>query len=98
MNDDILQFCNETELLALCRSQGIGSLKRGIPREVLIDIVRGASDPAPDHFSETQKTRASLQLFIANHWGQVASQLPGCNGKCETYPCSDGRHARCYNP
>lgn len=98
MNDAILEHCNETELLGLARSQGLGNLKRGLDRRTLIAIVRGEISPAPEHLSELQKTRHSLQVFIQSNWGRVASQLPGCNGQCTTFHCSEGRHAKCYNP
>lgn len=98
MTDEILASCNETELLGLARSQGLGNLRRGIDRVTLVSIVSGEVVPGPEHVSQLQSTRRSLEIYIQENWGRVASQLPGCNGKCTTYPCSEGRHAKCYNP
>lgn len=98
LNDSVLLNCNETELLALARTQGIGRLRRGMPKEVLISIVSGEIDALPEHFADTIHTRKMLEDFIQKHWGQVRSQLPGCDGRCTTYPCSEGRHALCYSP
>lgn len=96
--DDVLSDCNETELLALARRQGLGRLKRGIPLEELVDIVRGATRPRPEHVSETTQTRQMLQDFITKNWGQIRSQLPGCDGKCTTFSCTEGKHALCFFP
>lgn len=98
--DDVLSKCNETELLALGRRQGLPRLKRGIPHQELVDIIRGAIDVRPEHISETVETRRLLENFI-NHpsvYGRLRSQLPGCDGKCTTFPCTDGKHALCFFP
>lgn len=98
LDDSLLLNCNETELLALAKAQGLGHLRRGIPKDVLFKIVRGEEDPAPEHFADTRHTRKMLEEFIARHWEKCRSQLPGCNGKCTTFPCSEGRHALCFEP
>ena len=98
MDDRILEHCNETELLTLGRQQGLGGLRRGMDRGLLISIIRGESAVGAEHRSEFQQTRHALQIYIQENWGRVASQLPGCDGKCTTYPCSEGRHAKCYSP
>ena len=41
MNDDILWQCNESELLQMTRAQGLGHLRRGLPRDRLIALVTG---------------------------------------------------------
>ena len=96
--DGVLSLCNETELLALARSQGLGRLKMGIPHEELVQLVRGAIPLQPHHVSETMNTRALLESFIEKNWGRIRSQLPGCNGKCTTYPCTEGKAALCFYP
>lgn len=98
MNDDELMNCNETELLDMARRQGLGSLRRGIDKGELVDIVAGVINPGPQHYSGTHETRARLELLILNQWERVRSQLPGCNGKCTSFPCSDGKHAACFAP
>lgn len=98
MNDEILATCNETELLQLARSQGLPPIKRGLPRQVLIDIVRGEIEAGPEHISGTEFTRKKLEEFIRQNWGQIRSQLPGCNGQCTRFPCSEGRHMLCFAP
>ena len=97
MDDAILKECNETELLSLARAQGLGRLRRGIPKETLIAIVRGETDPLPDHFCGTAETRERLQKAIFQNYERARSQLPGCDGRCTTFPCSDGRHALCLS-
>lgn len=96
--DKILEHCNETELLGLARSQGLGDLRRGLDHKLLIGLVSGAVNIRPEYMSEVRATRFSLQTYIIANYGKVSSQLPGCTGECTTYPCSDGRHAKCYNP
>jgi len=98
MNDDILWHCNETELLALALRQGLGILHRGIPKETLVGLVSGALDMRPEFVSGTMETRTMLERYIFKHYSVARSQLPGCNGHCPTYNCSDGRHATCFLP
>jgi hypothetical protein len=98
MDDTLLAQCNETELLWLARHQGLGHLRRGLPKEVLIAIVSGSLDPQPEHFAGTAYSREKLEAFIKKHWDVVMSQLPGCNGQCITYACSEGRHLMCFEP
>jgi hypothetical protein len=98
MDDSVLETCNETELLSLAHAQGLGRLRHGLPKKVLIDIVRGEVDPAPEHLADTIYTRKLLEDFITQHWAKCRSQLPGCNGKCTSFPCSEGRHALCFMP
>lgn len=96
--DDVLELCNETELLGLAWRQGLGHLKRGLNREELIGIVRGEIAVRSEHISTTMETRRILQDFIEKNWGQLRSQLPGCNGRCVTFSCTEGKHALCLFP
>lgn len=96
--DDILQNCNETELLALARRQGLGILIRGLPRATLIGLVSGELAMSPTYLAGTTVTRAKLEQYIYDHYSVTRSQLPGCNGRCSTFNCSEGRHAVCYLP
>lgn len=98
LDDSALLNCNETELLSMAVRQGLGHLKRGLPREMLLRIVRGEEDPLPEHIADTKHTRVLLEAFITKYWEKCRSQLPGCNGKCTTFPCSEGRHALCFEP
>lgn len=98
--DEILWQCNETELLQMARSQGLPPLRRGLPKGELVAIVMGERDPLPEQVAQTAYTRAKLEAFI-NHpdnWGRLMSQLPGCNGKCSTFHCTEGKHALCFYP
>ncbi len=95
--DEILLTCNETELLTMAQAQGLGRLRRGLPKEELVKIVSGGV-PREDQLADTRFSRKLLEDFLAKHWEQVKSQLPGCNGKCTTFPCSEGRHALCFGP
>lgn len=98
MDDGILWLCNESELLELARQQGFNPLKRGLPKSDLVAILRGERLPRADEISGTAFTRYALNVFVNRHWGRLASQLPGCNGQCITYQCSEGRHAACFYP
>jgi hypothetical protein len=97
MNDDVLWQCNETELLWMARHQGLGHLRRGLPKQELVSIVAGHMEPQPQHFSETRVSRDQLQQFLERNWGVVRSQLPGCTGKCLNFSCSEGKHSMCFN-
>lgn len=96
--DNLLLLCNETELLGIAWKQGLGHLRRGIPFEELVQIVAGGIQVRKDHLSETVETRSILQRFIDANWGKIRSQLPGCNGKCSTFSCTEGKHALCFYP
>lgn len=98
MNDDILWQCNETELLLMAREQGLGHLKRGLPKQDLISIVTGYLDVQPEHLSGTTGTRKILEKFIEKNWAVVRSQLPQCTGKCTKFACTEGKHALCFYP
>lgn len=98
MDDAILQNCNESELLAVARRQGLGILRRGIPHDVLVGLVSGVLAMKPEFTSGTVETRVMLETYIFKNYSITRSQLPGCNGHCPTYPCSDGRHAVCFSP
>lgn len=98
MADEILWSCNETELLWMARRQGLPPVRRGLPKADLIAIVSGEREAREDEVAGTKHSRLSLQVFINKNWGRVSSQLPGCNGQCTTYPCSEGRHMACFYP
>lgn len=96
--DVVLWKLNETELLGIARRQGLGFLRRGIPKDELVSIIGGYTQPQPHHYAGTAGTRAILQKYIAENIERVRSQLPGCDGMCTTFPCSEGRHALCFAP
>lgn len=96
--DGLLNSCNETELLDMARRQGLGVLRRGIPFPELVAIIKGEVLPRPEYVSGTMHTRRILQEYVSKNIERIRSQLPGCNGQCTTYPCSEGRHALCFAP
>ena len=99
MDDDIiLEQCNETELLQLAHRQGLGTLRRGLDHQELVAIVAGVISPESRHLSDSTWTRAKLEATIFANWDQLMSQLPGCTGKCSIYPCTEGKHAQCFEP
>lgn len=95
--DRRLHQCNTTELLWIAREQGLGHLKRGLPRETLVALITGELNLDPSrHLAGTAETRARLQKFIWDNIDRTRSQLPGCTGKCTEYTCTEGRHALCF--
>lgn len=96
--DAILWQCNESELLEIARRQGLGRLRRGLEKSILVAIVGGYDSPRQEHFSDTNYTRKELQKLIWANIEKTRSQLPGCDGKCTTFKCSDGRHGLCFIP
>lgn len=98
MDDSVLRHCNETELLELARRQGLGILTRGIPTEILVGLVSGELAMKPEFLSGTVETRKMLETHIFKNYSITRSQLPGCDGHCPTYKCSEGRHAVCFLP
>lgn len=98
MTDAELETCSETELMGLARKQGLPLLRRGLEKHHLINIILGHVLPGPTDLSGTIESRRKLQIYIERNWGKLVGQLPGCNGRCETYPCSEERHAYCYGP
>lgn len=110
MSDDKLLECNETELIWLGKKQGLGRLRRGMPKEELVGLIVGEIPVENKHLSDSNYTRLQLATFIHNpsefppdekhkgNWERVRSQLPGCNGICTKYDCTDGRHIKCLLP
>lgn len=97
-SDDELLRCSQTELLQIARRQGLPPLRRSLSKERIVEIVTGNDIFRPEEVAGTINSRVALQQYITKHWGVVRSQLPGCDGKCTTYPCSEGRHAMCFSP
>jgi hypothetical protein len=96
--DAALWNLNETELLERAKFQGIGRLRRGLGKGLLLAIVAGYERPTQAHLSDTTYTRGALEQFIWANIERTRSQLPGCDGHCTTYKCSDGRHGLCFLP
>lgn len=95
-----LNDCNETELIQLGRSQGVGIIKRGLPKDVLVALVNGDQVVRDEHLSQINFTRKVLEDYInaPSRINIIMSQLPGCTGKCVSYQCSSGRHGLCFIP
>lgn len=98
IDDTPLYRCNETELITIVQQEFGIRLRRGLPMEVYVSIAGGYCDASDAQLSATDQTRRALQATIKKNIEIMRSQLPGCNGKCVTYPCSDGRHSVCYSP
>lgn len=96
--DEILYQCNESELLHLARTQGLPALRSGIPHEELVAIVLGIAEVKKEHLAWTNFTREKLETFLAENWERLRSQLPGCDGKCRSFPCSEVKHLNCFIP
>lgn len=87
---------NETELLMLIHKNRIGRVRRGLDRAVLEGILAGRIPLTSEHVSTTTETRSRLQKHIEENWTRARSQLPGCDGHCTTWPCTEGQHAACF--
>lgn len=106
----LLNHCNETELHWLAKRQGLGRLRRGLPLTELIAIVKGEIPVQSHHRSASNEGRYGLALYIHNpeefpphpsyvgHWERAMSQLPGCNGLCHKYECTELRFYDCLAP
>ena len=93
-----LYRCNESELITIALQVYGIRLRRGLPKEAYVAIAGGYADPAPEQLSGTIRGRQLLERTIFDHIETTRSQLPGCTGRCTTYPCSDARFALCYSP
>lgn len=96
-----LEQLNISELLQILSNAGHGRhrLRRSVPRERLIHLIKTGDQPEDDEISQTSVTRHNLQVWIEKNWAGIGSQLPcvGPNrGKCTIYPCTEGRHLDCY--
>lgn len=96
--DEILFQCNESELLWMARIQGHPPLRRGLPREELIALVAGDSPVEQRHVAGTYYTRARLQEHIQKNIDRVRGYLPGCNGMCSSFMCTEEKHMSCFIP
>lgn len=89
---------NESELMWLARLQGLPLLRRELPREVLVQIVGGSIPVSEQHLSSTNFTRGKLESFVQSNIDRLRGQLPGCNGMCRTFRCTEGKHMSCFLP
>lgn len=98
IDDNLLFSCNETELLWMARRQGIGFLRRGLPKDRLVALVAGMELPRPSDLSPTGYTRGKLERYLQANLAAVSNQLPDCNGVCTKWECTEGKHAGCFIP
>lgn len=96
--DEILFYCNDSELHWMARSQGLPALRWDIPREELVSIVVGATVVEERHLATSYYSRERLETFIAQNYERVRGQLPGCDGKCRSFMCTEGKHMSCFIP
>lgn len=103
MSDAIppLEQLNTSELLQILNNAGHGRLRlrRSLPRDRLIHLIRSGEQPGEDEFSQTVETRAKLEVWVSSVWDQINSQLPcvgPLRGKCTVYPCTEARHLECF--
>ena len=96
--DEKLFLCNESELHWLARLQGLPPLRRDVPMEELIALVSGELVVETRHLSETGWSRGRLEDFIQVNIDRVRGQLPGCNGRCRSFMCTEGKHMSCFLP
>jgi hypothetical protein len=97
-DDYILTKCNDSELHWMARVQGLPALRRDIPTSTLIQIVSGWLPMEDSFLADTNQSRGVLEDFITKNYTRVQGQLPGCDGKCRTFLCSEGKHMSCYLP
>jgi len=96
--DEPLYELNESELLWMARLQGLPLLRRGIPREELVELVSGSRAVEERHQASTNYTRGRLEDFVQANIDRLRGQLPGCNGLCRTFQCTEGKHMSCFMP
>lgn len=97
-----LEHLNISELLQILLGPERGGhrLRRSVPAERLIHLIRTGETPTPDEISAVTDTRKRLQMWVNDNWIRVGSQLP-CSGEtrgqCTIHECTDGRHLDCYH-
>lgn len=96
--DEILSYCNDSELHWMARKQGLPILRWDVPHEELVAIVTGAAQVEERHLAATNYTRERLEDFIAKNYERVRGQLPGCDGRCRSFMCTEGKHMSCFIP
>jgi hypothetical protein len=96
--DEILLDCNESELHWMARLQGLPKLRWDLPHEELVALVSGAAQVEERHMAATNYSRTKLAEHIQKNWSIVQGQLPGCDGKCRSFMCTEGKHMSCFIP
>lgn len=96
--DEILFDCNDSELHWMARRQGLPLLRWDIPHEELVAIVIGTQQVEEKHLAHTNYTRGRLETFIFANYDRVRGQLPGCDGRCRSFMCTEGKHMSCFIP
>jgi hypothetical protein len=84
---------NRTELIELLREDGLGNVSRANK----MDLLEIALDTDVDlEQCPLEERRASMQRHIKRNWRRIRTQLPRCNGKCETFGCPDAIVIGCW--
>lgn len=96
--DELLYECNDSELHWMARKQGLPVLRMSIPHEELVAIVAGSVPVQEHHLALTLQSRTRLETFIQANFDRVRGQLPGCDGRCQSFMCTEGKHMACYLP
>lgn len=96
--DEILNDCNESELHWMARLQGLPKLRWDLHHEELVALVAGAIHVEERHLAATNESRGRLEGHIQKHLAQVRSILPGCDGRCQSFLCTEGKHMSCFLP
>lgn len=94
-----LSSCNRTELNALYKLQTGKQPNNRVELSRLRLAAGGEVELATNELElAIPETRALLEGFIEENIEKLASQLPGCTGKCTVFPCSDLKHINCRKP
>ena len=84
---------NKSELVELLREDGLGSVSRANSRDLLEEAL---DDDVELEECPLEERRTSMQRHIKRNWRRIRTQLPRCNGKCETFGCPDAIVIGCW--
>jgi len=78
----------------MARVADLGNLSRAATNEELEaaltdDVTEGLECPL-------EERRQRMESHITSNYRQLRSQLPGCNGKCTSFGCTDIVVLRCW--
>jgi hypothetical protein len=84
---------NKSELLQILREEGFGNKSRANGIERLVSTLEGDGDARE---CPLEARRTSMQKHIQKNWTRIRTQLPHCNGKCQSFGCPDAVVTGCW--